>query len=192
MRWVCLDTHTLMHKYSNACSSSTPLRKECAWLAEQSGRGALKARCRGGRMMVGWRECGRGGNPWLPDRPLPGLWSASVLADSVLVLILPPSIFFILTLFSLILHRELDHNDISGTIEDTNGAFSGLDSLNKLWVSPLTLSYLIPSSSLLLSARPFHLLSWYSSELTIRETASSFFLSSIISILNPNILSAAK
>lgn len=33
---------------------------------------------------------------------------------------------------SLILHRELDHNDISGTIEDTNGAFSGLDSLNKL------------------------------------------------------------
>uniref|UniRef100_A0A8C2X9D0 Leucine rich repeats and immunoglobulin like domains 1 n=1 Tax=Cyclopterus lumpus TaxID=8103 RepID=A0A8C2X9D0_CYCLU len=27
---------------------------------------------------------------------------------------------------------ELDHNDISGTIEDTNGAFSGLDSLNKL------------------------------------------------------------
>ncbi|CAL9705027.1 unnamed protein product [Knipowitschia caucasica] len=27
---------------------------------------------------------------------------------------------------------ELDHNDIAGTIEDTNGAFSGLDSLNKL------------------------------------------------------------
>ncbi|GLD69925.1 leucine-rich repeats and immunoglobulin-like domains protein 1 isoform X1 [Lates japonicus] len=30
------------------------------------------------------------------------------------------------------LRPELDHNDISGTIEDTNGAFSGLDSLNKL------------------------------------------------------------
>uniref|UniRef100_A0A3Q1K4B4 Ig-like domain-containing protein n=1 Tax=Anabas testudineus TaxID=64144 RepID=A0A3Q1K4B4_ANATE len=27
---------------------------------------------------------------------------------------------------------KLDHNDISGTIEDTNGVFSGLDSLNKL------------------------------------------------------------
>lgn len=44
---------------------------------------------------------------------------------------LPPSTFLIL-LFSFILHRELDHNDISGTIEDTNGVFSGLDSLNKL------------------------------------------------------------
>lgn len=43
----------------------------------------------------------------------------------------PPSIFLIPPLFSF-LHRELDHNDISGTIEDTNGAFSGLDSLNKL------------------------------------------------------------
>lgn len=30
------------------------------------------------------------------------------------------------------LHRELDHNDISGTIEDTSGAFAGLDSLRKL------------------------------------------------------------
>ena len=30
------------------------------------------------------------------------------------------------------LHRELDHNDISGTIEDTNGAFAGLDNLRKL------------------------------------------------------------
>uniref|UniRef100_A0A8C9W9E8 Leucine rich repeats and immunoglobulin like domains 1 n=1 Tax=Scleropages formosus TaxID=113540 RepID=A0A8C9W9E8_SCLFO len=29
-------------------------------------------------------------------------------------------------------NRELDHNDISGTIEDTNGAFAGLESLNKL------------------------------------------------------------
>lgn len=52
-----------------------------------------------------------------------GLSNASVLAKPVLVLI---------PLFSLILHRELDHNDISGTIEDTNGAFSGLDSLTKL------------------------------------------------------------
>uniref|UniRef100_A0A8B9LH69 Leucine-rich repeats and immunoglobulin-like domains 1 n=1 Tax=Astyanax mexicanus TaxID=7994 RepID=A0A8B9LH69_ASTMX len=30
------------------------------------------------------------------------------------------------------LRLELDHNDISGTIEDTNGAFAGLDSLRKL------------------------------------------------------------
>lgn len=33
------------------------------------------------------------------------------------------------------LPRELDHNDISGTIEDTNGAFTGLENLSKLWVS---------------------------------------------------------
>lgn len=39
---------------------------------------------------------------------------------------------FLIPLFSLLLHRELDHNDISGTIEDTNGAFSGLDKLRKL------------------------------------------------------------
>lgn len=30
------------------------------------------------------------------------------------------------------LPRELDHNDISGTIEDTNGAFTGLENLSKL------------------------------------------------------------
>ncbi len=29
----------------------------------------------------------------------------------------------------------MDHNDISGIIEDTNGAFTGLENLNKLWVS---------------------------------------------------------
>lgn len=51
-------------------------------------------------------------------------WQALSLLSSF-----PPSL---IPLFSLILHRELDHNDISGTIEDTNGAFSGLDSLNKL------------------------------------------------------------
>lgn len=37
--------------------------------------------------------------------------------------------------FSCPLPRELDHNDISGTIEDTNGAFTGLENLSKLWVS---------------------------------------------------------
>lgn len=31
-----------------------------------------------------------------------------------------------------LLPRELDHNEISGTIEDTSGAFTGLDSLSKL------------------------------------------------------------
>lgn len=28
--------------------------------------------------------------------------------------------------------RDLDHNEISGTIEDTSGAFTGLDNLSKL------------------------------------------------------------
>lgn len=28
--------------------------------------------------------------------------------------------------------RDLDHNEISGTIEDTSGAFMGLDNLSKL------------------------------------------------------------
>lgn len=37
---------------------------------------------------------------------------------------------FLISFF--ILCRELDHNDISGTIEDTNGAFGGLENLNKL------------------------------------------------------------
>lgn len=37
------------------------------------------------------------------------------------------------TLFlSLSVYRELDHNDISGTIEDTSGAFTGLKKLRKL------------------------------------------------------------
>lgn len=58
-----------------------------------------------------------------------GLRNAPVLAEPGPLLL--PSLFLI-PLFSLALHRELDHNDISGTIEDTNGAFSGLDSLNKL------------------------------------------------------------
>lgn len=31
-----------------------------------------------------------------------------------------------------LLPRDLDHNEISGTIEDTSGAFTGLDSLSKL------------------------------------------------------------
>lgn len=31
-----------------------------------------------------------------------------------------------------LLPRDLDHNEISGTIEDTSGAFGGLDSLSKL------------------------------------------------------------
>lgn len=52
-------------------------------------------------------------------------WQSPSLLSSFPLAFLPP-------LFSLILHRELDHNDISGTIEDTNGAFSGLDSLTKL------------------------------------------------------------
>lgn len=33
--------------------------------------------------------------------------------------------------FCLLL-RDLDHNEISGTIEDTSGAFTGLDNLSKL------------------------------------------------------------
>lgn len=33
---------------------------------------------------------------------------------------------------SYLLPRDLDHNEISGTIEDTSGAFTGLDSLSKL------------------------------------------------------------
>lgn len=57
-----------------------------------------------------------------------GLCNASVLAKPVPLLL--PSLSY--PPFSLILHRELDLNDISGTIEDTNGAFSGLDSLTKL------------------------------------------------------------
>lgn len=59
-----------------------------------------------------------------------GLSNAPVLAKPVPALLLPSR--FLTPLFSLTLHRELDHNDIAGTIEDTNGAFSGLDSLTKL------------------------------------------------------------
>lgn len=44
---------TLLRACSNIHSPSTPPRKECAWLAEQSGKGVLKARCRGGRRMGG-------------------------------------------------------------------------------------------------------------------------------------------
>lgn len=44
---------------------------------------------------------------------------------------------FLISFFFLC--RELDHNDISGTIEDTNGAFTGLENLNKLWVSHVLL-----------------------------------------------------
>lgn len=110
---------------SHAHLFSTSVRKHCAWLAEQSSRGSLKARCRWG-----------GG---LLEQPLPGLWNPSVTADCS---------FFLSPRSSLFLHRELDRNDISGTIEDTNGAFSGLDKLKKLWVLPL--------SSFALSSIPFH------------------------------------
>lgn len=42
-----------------------------------------------------------------------------------------PTADWMLSLLSL-LPRDLDHNEISGTIEDTSGAFTGLDSLSKL------------------------------------------------------------
>lgn len=71
-----------------------------------------------------------GGGGWVTHDFQTGLSNASVLAKPVPVLLLPSR--FLIPLFSLILRRELDHNDISGTIEDTNGAFSGLDSLTKL------------------------------------------------------------
>lgn len=35
-------------------------------------------------------------------------------------------------LASCLLLRDLDHNEISGTIEDTSGVFVGLDNLSKL------------------------------------------------------------
>lgn len=116
-----------------------PLRKECAWLAEQSGRGAFRPGAEG-EVDVG-RENGEGVTHDFQAILCQGCitlqcWQSLPHSPSSL----PPSIFLI-PLFSLILHRELDHNDISGTIEDTNGAFSGLDSLNKLWVSPLTLHF---------------------------------------------------
>lgn len=48
-------TNAHAHSFFFSTTTTTPLRKECAWLAEQSGRGALKARCRGwGWSGVGW------------------------------------------------------------------------------------------------------------------------------------------
>lgn len=83
---------------------------KCAWLAEQSQSWGQVQRGERGEAVTSERCFSAGpARPCSPSFPL-----------------------HLIPLFSLTLHRELDHNDISGTIEDTMGAFSGLDSLTKL------------------------------------------------------------